>query len=93
MTLRIERDSDGNSTNIRLIGGIRSEHLQELKEQLASTGARVVLDLDEVTSVDLDVVRFLGACEAEGAEVLHCAPYIREWMFREMGGQKPQVCR
>lgn len=88
MTLRIQRDSNGDSTTIRLIGRIRSEHLQDLKEQIASAGPRVVLDLDEVTLVDVDGVRFLGACEAAGAELLNCTPYIREWMLREMSGEK-----
>ena len=88
MTLRVQSDSDGAGTTIRLIGRIRSEHLQVLKEQIASAGSRVVLDLDEVTLVDVDVVRFLGACRAEGVEVLHCAPYIRDWMLREMGEDK-----
>jgi hypothetical protein len=37
-----------------------------------------VLDLDEVTLVDVVVVRFLITCEAEGIELLHCAPYIPE---------------
>ena len=74
------------STTIRLIGRIRSEHLPELREQLASAGPKVKLDLDEVTLVDVEVVRFLKLCEAEGAEVLRCSPYIREWMLREMGG-------
>jgi hypothetical protein len=41
--------------------------------------------LDEVTLVDVAAVRFLIACEAEGIEVRHCAPYIREWMAREQG--------
>ena len=41
----------------------------------------MVLDLDEVTLVD--VVRFLGACEAEGIALLHCSPNIREWIARE----------
>ncbi|MGE0823449.1 MAG: hypothetical protein AB7P18_15160 [Candidatus Binatia bacterium] len=31
----------------------------------------------------VEVVRFLGVWEAEGGKVLHCAPYIREWMLRE----------
>jgi hypothetical protein len=39
--------------------------------------------LDEVTLVDVEVVRFLVRCEAAGGKVLHCAPYIREWMLRE----------
>jgi hypothetical protein len=46
------------------------------------------MDLDEVTLVDVEVVRFLGACEAEGAEVLGCSPYIREWIRREKGSGK-----
>jgi hypothetical protein len=44
---------------------------------------RIVLDLDEVTLVDLDVVRFLGVSEAEGVELVNCSPYIRDWIFRE----------
>jgi hypothetical protein len=88
MTLKMVREGDRCSTTIRLIGRIRSEHLAELREQLASAGAKVKLDLDEVTLVDVDVVRFLRVCEAEGAEVLRCSPYIREWMLREMGGER-----
>ena len=44
-----------------------------------------MLDLDEVTLLDVAVVRFLIPCEAEGIELRHCAPYIREWMTRERG--------
>ena len=78
-------DSVSGGTTIRLIGRVRSEHLQELKEQVATAGPGVALDLDEVTLVDVDAVRFLGACEAEGAQLLHCSPYIRDWMLRELG--------
>jgi hypothetical protein len=28
-------------------------------------------------------VRFLSECEAQGIELLHCSPYIREWISRE----------
>ena len=47
-----------------------------------------VLDLDEVTLVDVEVVRFLGMCEAKGVELAHCSPYIREWVFREQAAEK-----
>ena len=47
------------------------------------SGPGVVLDLDEVTLVDVDVVRFLNVCEAAGSTILHGPPYIREWMRRE----------
>jgi len=83
MTLRIERTCDACRTSIRLIGRIRSEDLEELKLQMEGDRPRVVLDLDEVTIVDTDVVRFLGACEARGIELLHCARYIREWILKE----------
>jgi len=43
----------------------------------------VVIDLEEVMLVDLDMVQFLARCEARGMELLHCPPYIREWISRE----------
>ena len=46
-------------------------------------GERIVLDLEEVTLVDLDVVRFLGVSEAEGLELVNCSPYIRDWILKE----------
>jgi len=88
MTLRIQQDSSGCLTTIRLIGRVRSEHLQELSKLIASVGPSVVLDLDEVTLVDVDAVRFLAGCEVDGAQLQHCSPYIREWMLRELGKEK-----
>jgi len=85
MTLRIERVPDGPTTTIRLIGRIRAEHLEELKAEIDRARPRVVLDLEEVGLVDVQGVRFLNASEAEGISVLHCSPYIREWMLRERG--------
>jgi hypothetical protein len=83
MTLRIERSSDDRDAVLRLIGRIRSEHLEELKSQMGGVEPPVALDLECVTLVDLEVIRFLATCEAAGIEVLHCSPYIREWMRRE----------
>ena len=60
MTLRIEKDSDGQTTTLRLIGRMRREHIEELKAQIKAEGASVTLDLNEVSLVDLDVIRFLG---------------------------------
>jgi hypothetical protein len=81
--LKLERLSDEERTTIRLIGQVRSEHLDEITNQRGSCGPNVTLDLEEVTVVDLEVVRFLGSCEREGTELLHCPPYIREWISRE----------
>jgi hypothetical protein len=81
--LKIERDSSGGKTTIRLIGRFQSEHIEDLKKQLQGEGPLWVLDLEELTLVDVEVVGFLRASEAEGVEILHCSPYIREWMLRE----------
>jgi hypothetical protein len=83
MTLRIQKDSNGNCTTLRLIGRIRSEHLLELQKEIVDGGTGVALDLEEVNLVDMEVVKFLTACEAEGVNVTRCSPYIREWMLRE----------
>jgi hypothetical protein len=83
MTLRIERFRDGPTTTIRLIGRMRAELLEELKAQISGSGTAVILDLEEVSLVDIDMVRFLGECEAGGISLLHGSPYITEWIARE----------
>jgi hypothetical protein len=83
MTCKIERHTDGHHTTLRLIGHLHAVYLETLQAQLESNGPRTVLDLDEVTLVDVEVVRFLGRCEAAGIAVLHGPPYIREWIRRE----------
>jgi hypothetical protein len=83
MTLKMEKISDGRRTTIRLSGRLQSEHLDELKMQVDCNQSPVALDLDGVTLVDVEVVRFLSACEDSGVELLYCSPYIREWMLRE----------
>ena len=55
---------------------------------MAYTGPRIFLDLEEVTLVDVDVIRFLVVCEDEGIEVVRCSAYIREWMRRERDRRK-----
>ena len=87
MTLRIESISDPRGTRIRLSGEFRSEHIDLLNAELEQSGPRVALDLEEVTLVEVECIRFLNACEAEGISTLHCAPYIREWMTRERSSE------
>jgi hypothetical protein len=41
------------------------------------------LDLEEVTLIDVESVRFLGTCEERGATLLNCSPYIRDWIGKE----------
>jgi hypothetical protein len=85
MVLRIETESDGNVTIIRVIGRCQSNHIENFKSALKDVESRVVLDLSELLLVDLGVVRFFGACEDEGVELRHCPRYIREWISRERG--------
>ena len=88
MTWRIERVSAQGRTILRLSGRIQSEYLAELKVQIEVPEPHVALDLEEVTLVDVGVVRFLLLCEESGIELLHCSSYIRQWMARERTGQR-----
>ena len=81
--MKIEKQSDGKTTIIWLIGRIRSEDLEELKAQTNDSSERMILDLNEVTLVDADVVRFLSTSEEEGITLIRCPPYVREWIQRE----------
>jgi len=83
MTLRIERNSRGGSTVLKLIGQIRSSDIEEVTAQVRNGDSPAVLDLDELSLVDAAVVRFLGGCEDLGLELRNCPPYIREWIKRE----------
>ena len=83
MTIRIEKTCEGHKTTIRLSGKLTASHRQELSQQIETSTHRIVLDLEEVALVDLDIVQFLARCEAGGMELLHCPPYIREWIARE----------
>ncbi|MGJ5817131.1 hypothetical protein [Paludibaculum fermentans] len=79
----MERDSDGETPIIRLIGRIQAEHLDELKAQVSRNGPKPILNLEDVTLVDVQVVRFFGACRQCGIELRNCPPYILLWMLRE----------
>jgi hypothetical protein len=83
VTLRIEKADDDATPTIRLIGRIRSAHLDALRTELRNCPRRGAIDLGEVTNLNVEAVRFLGARESEGFELLNCSPFIREWIQRE----------
>ena len=83
MTLKIEKEFVGRKTVIRLSGRLQSEHVDELRAQLADAPSDMALDLEAVTLVDVEVVRFLSVCEESGIELLQCPPYVRVWMVQE----------
>ncbi|HWO33368.1 MAG TPA: STAS domain-containing protein [Candidatus Acidoferrum sp.] len=83
MTFKIERSSEKQKTILRLSGRIDPEGVLELKRELEGVTENVALDLKEVTRVDVEAVRFLGACVVQSIELRNCPPYISEWIRRE----------
>src|SRR5260370_5361841 len=88
MTLKIKRIAGKRKTRICLSGQLRSEHLDQLKSEVERGGPRVTLDLEELDLVDIEGVRFLNACASAGVSIVHCSPYIREWMLQERSRAK-----
>ena len=81
--LRIEKESDGQTTTLQLSGRIQSANIGDIQAQIDDDRVRLFMDLDEVTLVDVEVVRFLSECEDGGIILVHCPPYVREWILRE----------
>lgn len=81
--LRIERRSKGrSSTNLKLSGRIQADGLSEVLAEIERCNP-LSLDLEEVTLLDRDSVRFLIRCESEGIQLVNCSLYVREWITRE----------
>jgi hypothetical protein len=87
--LKIENDSDRWVTKLRLSGRIQADHIASVQSAMSDCCQLKILDLSEVTLVDIGVVRFLISCEDEGVQLVQCPPYVREWILRERaeGGQ------
>ena len=82
--LKITRSTEAGTTTLALSGRVGSEHLPDLLRCLEEDlGQAVVLDLGEVTLVDVDVVRFLVECQTRAIRLAECPGYVREWMVRE----------
>jgi len=81
--LKLERGWDGQRSTLRLIGNVRSENLGETASELEMCGPGAALDLEEVTAVAVEVIRFLDVREKQGTELLGCPAYVREWIARE----------
>ena len=81
--LKIEKDSGGCVTKLRLSGRLKSDLIASIRSEMDSDCASKILDLSEVTLVDLGVVRFLIGCEDAGVNLSQCPAYVREWMLRE----------
>jgi hypothetical protein len=73
----------GPVTTLRLSGRIQADQIASIRSEMDHDCKTRILDLREVTLVDLGVVRFLIRCENEGVELVQCPSYIREWILRE----------
>jgi len=81
--LKIQKDTGGCVTKLRLSGRIQSNQIASIRSEIDGNCTTKILDLSEVTLVDLGVVRFLINCEDDGIELVQCPAYVREWMLRE----------
>jgi len=81
--LWIEKESEGCVTRLLLSGRIQSDRIAYIRSAMNDSSAHKILDLSEVTLVDVAAVRFLISCEKEGIELVECPPYVHEWMLRE----------
>jgi hypothetical protein len=88
MTLKIVKNSRGRKTTIRLVGELKSEHIDLIKAEMKDHRSQMAFDLSEVSLVDVNIVRFLGSCQTQGIELLHCSRYVREWITRERQVQR-----
>jgi hypothetical protein len=86
--LRIERQSKGSSSaSLKLSGRMQADRLSELRAEIEKCNP-LSLDLEEVTLLDRDSVRFLIRCESGGIQLVNCSLYVREWITRERGQLK-----
>jgi hypothetical protein len=83
VAFKIETVPDKNGSVIKLIGWLRAEYLPEIETKTRTSSRPVVLEMAEVTLVDVEAVRFLALCETQGIELRHCPAYIREWIALE----------
>ena len=82
--LRIESQSKGrSSTNLKLSGRMQADRLSELLAEIEKCDPLPSLDLEEVTLLDRDSVRFLIRCESEGVQLVNCPLYVQEWIERK----------
>ena len=81
--LKITRVTNGEVV-FKLSGRMDAENVSELEELFsAEASGRIVLDLEDLTLVDQDVVSFLRRCEAGSIQLKNCPKYIREWITGE----------
>jgi hypothetical protein len=84
---RIRRIEEGVPLKLGLSGRILENQLAEFHRALSgeSAGRKMQLDLSAVTLIDQGIVKYLAYLEANGVDLVNCAPYLREWIDRSAG--------
>ena len=83
MTYRIRRSEGPKGTVLALSGELDGEHAARLEDLLTEARGPTVLDLEEVTLVAREAVRFLARVEANGVRLVNCPEYVRSWIAAE----------
>ncbi len=82
--LKITRTTNGEVV-FKLSGRMDAENVGELEKlfRAEASGRRIVLNLEDLTLVDQNVVIFFRRCEANSIQLKNCPAYIREWITGE----------
>jgi anti-anti-sigma regulatory factor len=82
--LRITRSANGEVV-FKVSGELDSENVAEIGAVIGAEkkGARIVLDLTDLRSVDGEAVKSLEEWEADSIKLRNGAGYIREWIRRQ----------
>ena len=85
--LRIQRSCNRGVVVFSLSGRIEIDDVAELQRLLSLEAAdqSIALDLQDITLVDRDALKFLAQCGAESIKLENCPAYIREWIDTERG--------
>jgi hypothetical protein len=75
---KIQQSSNGRVFSLG--GRVQAGDLVELQKLLCieEPGQTIGLDLQDITVVDRDVVKFLARCESESIKLENCPAYIRK---------------
>jgi hypothetical protein len=85
MSCRIDRVVSADNRVVLLVSGrVAGEHVDTLRGALERESNGLAIDLKNVRLVDREAVKLFALCEANGAELRNCPPYVREWVKREM---------
>jgi anti-anti-sigma regulatory factor len=84
--LKIQRKTNGKVV-FTLSGRIEAGDIDELRRllELEEAGSHIALELQDVTLVDRDAIKFLTDCEADSIKLENCPRYVRERIDQESG--------